>query len=242
MSGTTWSKFYWNDWLSDPALRRSSFGARGLWFDLLCIAAQHDPIGYVAVNNEALSANDIARMVGGSESEVSTLIGELERNGVLSRNRKGIIYSRRLVRDDKKARTARENGKIWGALSVRKRMGNSALGKGTPNPQKPYTKSQEPEAERKKDAASAAPELALVPNRPRSTIGDRERELFERGKEVLGQNAGGLIKNLLASKGAVELARAAIETAATKQDPREYIGAMVRGRDPPTDQLWDRGL
>jgi hypothetical protein len=40
----------------------------------------------------------------------------------------------------------------------------------------------------------------------------------------------------------VELARAAIETAATKQDPREYIGAIVRGRDDQTRRDWDPRL
>jgi hypothetical protein len=73
-------------------------------------------------------------------------------------------------------------------------------------------------SKRTPDAADAAPP-------------DQERELFRRGKEVLGQNAGGLISNLLKVKGRIELARAAIETAATKQAPREYIGAVIRGRN-----------
>lgn len=65
---------------------------------------------------------------------------------------------------------------------------------------------------------------------------DPEKELFDRGKTVLGKDAGGLITRLLKSKqGKVALARAAIETASTKQDPREYIGAIVRGTGPPDD-------
>jgi hypothetical protein len=71
----------------------------------------------------------------------------------------------------------------------------------------------------KKDAADAAP--------------DPEADLFRRGKQVLGQSAGGVIKQLLAAKdGKVNLARAAIETAAGKENPREYIGAIIRGREP----------
>lgn len=152
MSGTTWSKFYWNDWLSDPALRRSSFAARGLWFDLLCIAAQHDPIGYIAVNNEALLANDIARMVGGSESEVSTLLQELDRNGVLSRNRNGLLFSRRMIRDDKKRRTAQQNGKMGGNPTLLNHNGNYPLDKGRLKTHLPDTSNQK---ERKQDAASS---------------------------------------------------------------------------------------
>jgi hypothetical protein len=119
MSATVWSKFYWSDWLSDAGLRRSSFAAKGLWIDMLCIAAQSDPIGYLTVKKVPLSVNDIARMCGGSEPEVRALITELEGNGVLSRDRNGTIYSRRMTRDDKKARTAQKNGKLGGNPTLR---------------------------------------------------------------------------------------------------------------------------
>jgi len=56
-----------------------------------------------------------------------------------------------------------------------------------------------------------------------------EADLFERGKKVLGKDAGGLIAKLLKSKKEIPLARAAIEMAATKQNPREYIGRVLTG-------------
>lgn len=69
-----------------------------------------------------------------------------------------------------------------------------------------------------------------------------EADLFRRGKIILGQSAGGLIASLLkAKKGSVPLARAAIEQASTKENPREYIGAVIRGpvvdRHGPNDPL-----
>jgi hypothetical protein len=61
-----------------------------------------------------------------------------------------------------------------------------------------------------------------------------EAELYRRGKDVLGNNAAGLIKKLLLAKGGnVALARAAIEQASAKENPREYVGAIIRG--PPPD-------
>ncbi len=58
-----------------------------------------------------------------------------------------------------------------------------------------------------------------------------EADLYRRGKEVLGSNAGGLISNLMqAKKRNVAQCRAAIELASGKHDPREYIGAIVRGQ------------
>jgi hypothetical protein len=81
--------------------------------------------------------------------------------------------------------------------------------------------------EREKDAA---PEARLP--------SDEEKDLFRRGKRVLGSNAGGLIKRLLASQdGSIPKTRALIEVASTKQDPREYVGAVTSGKDrerPPS--------
>ncbi|VIO80080.1 hypothetical protein [Bradyrhizobium ivorense] len=94
--------------------------------------------------------------------------------------------------------------------------------------------------ERKEDAAPPGarssyrpgeldlPETTRPPPQPQPN--DPELELFRRGKEVLGQNAGGMIRQLLTAKGGrAPLARAAIEQASTKENPREYIGAIIRG-------------
>lgn len=80
-----------------------------------------------------------------------------------------------------------------------------------------------------KDAAPAAP--------------DPEVELFRRGREVLGKQGGGLISKLLAAKNKnIPLARAAIEQASTKSDPREYIGAILRKPQSPNEPNWLDGI
>lgn len=81
--------------------------------------------------------------------------------------------------------------------------------------------------ERSKDEASLNLKPCSEPNGSAAKI-DLEKQLFERGRAVLGQNAGGLIAKLLKAKG-LELARAAIETASTKHEPREYIGRILAG-------------
>jgi hypothetical protein len=77
-----------------------------------------------------------------------------------------------------------------------------------------------------------------------------DAQLFSRGREVLGKGSGGLISDLKKHfAGSVPLARASLEQASTKHDPREYIGAIIRGkREDQADKshlaggLWDRGL
>lgn len=143
MSGTIWTKFYWSDWETDHALKLCSFAAQGLWMRMLCIASAHDPIGYVAVAGRALDETAIARMTGGQESEVRDLLGELERNGVFSRDRQGRIYSRRMVADARKAAIARKNGKNGGNPN----LGNHKENPASVNPQdKARVKAQKPEA------------------------------------------------------------------------------------------------
>jgi Helix-turn-helix domain len=58
---------------------------------------------------------------------------------------------------------------------------------------------------------------------------DPKTSLFRRAEEVLGSRKGGLVVKLLEAKDCnIALARAALETASTKANPTEYIGAMLR--------------
>jgi hypothetical protein len=117
---------------------------------MLCLAAEHDPPGYVAINGRGLEPKDIARITGGSLDEVSALISELESNGVFSRDRRGWIYSRRMKNEAKKRDIAAQNGKKGGNPSLTKQKENPASDKGEDNgslngqanPQKPEARSQ----------------------------------------------------------------------------------------------------
>jgi hypothetical protein len=110
---------------------------------MLCIAAAHDPIGYVAVAGKGLDETSLARLTGCLESEVTSLVGELERNGVFSRDRHGRIYSRRMIADAKKAAIARKNGKNGGNPTLSGKRTISASDKGEV---KAGVKPQEPSA------------------------------------------------------------------------------------------------
>jgi hypothetical protein len=113
------SMFYWKDYENDESLRISSLAAQGLWMRLLCVAAKADPYGYILVNGFPLEATGAARLAGVTEGEAQSLLQELERNGVFSRDRKGRMFSRRLVRDAAKSAKAKKNGA---------KGGNPALG------------------------------------------------------------------------------------------------------------------
>lgn len=123
-----WVKWHFDKWRSDPGLRKCSLAARGLWMDLLCIMHNATPYGYLAVNMKPLSERDVAQFVGTSSlKEVKFLMRSLRDAGVFSETSDGVVYCRRLVRDNE----IREKSKGYG-----KSGGNPALNRVNP-PEQP---------------------------------------------------------------------------------------------------------
>ena len=156
--GLRWSKFWWQDYDQDPALRMCSLAAQGLWMRMLCLMHQGRPYGHLLVNGNAPNPKQLAAIVGASSAEVTKLIAELEQAGVFSRNPSGVAFNRRMVRDNQQREIGRSHGK---------RGGNPALkgkrkGEGLTPPNKPsltggdILQEAEAEAEAEKQAAARA--------------------------------------------------------------------------------------
>lgn len=145
MAELPWSKFFWDDWESDQGLRLCSLAAQGIWMRMLCVCARHEPRGYLAINGQPLEVKDVAQLAGVDATEAATLMDELDRRGVFSRNRKGCIYSRRMIRDDKRSKEGRKNKKRGLLQSVEKpkeKPPPSRVATRGPSPQKPEARSQ----------------------------------------------------------------------------------------------------
>ena len=115
------SKWVWKDWTSDAGIRASSLAAQGLWMQMLAVAAQHEPPGYVALNGvDVDEVGLLAKLTGTPAEEIKLLISELETNHVFSRDRNGTIYNRRMLKKECAARASRENGKKGGNPNLKK--------------------------------------------------------------------------------------------------------------------------
>lgn len=168
MSPIFYSKFIWADWLLDQPLRRCSPEARGLWIDMLALSVRSEPVGVLADGGTVLGVSDIARAAGLRKPTAERLIAELERNNVFSRDDRGAIYSRRVVREHR----ARQSNKANGT-----RGGNPQLtAKTAPAPDNPHklevksqesgvkeTKAKEPEATQQQRAAPVASPQPTAP-------------------------------------------------------------------------------
>lgn len=105
-----WMKFYPADWQADPALRSCSLSARGLWVELLAVMQKSERVGYLLVNGKAPTERALAVLCGATPREVSKGLLELEDAGVFSRDDAGVIFSRRMVRDEERAARDKANG------------------------------------------------------------------------------------------------------------------------------------
>lgn len=114
MTARPWFRFYAPDWRADPALRMCSAGARGLWIEMLCLMHEAEPRGFLIVKGQAVNAKQLAALAGIPPKDCAAYLAELEAAEVCSRDDKGTIYSRRMVRDTEKAIKDKENGKGGG--------------------------------------------------------------------------------------------------------------------------------
>jgi hypothetical protein len=114
--------FFTGDWMKDPELRFCSLFARGLLVDLLCILFEANEQGY-ASNPDGTPRTDeqIADAVsGGSREEKLAALAELERSGVLSRDSRGVLFSRRIARLSVLSAARKQSGSKGGSKTQAK--------------------------------------------------------------------------------------------------------------------------
>ncbi|PTD19916.1 GIY-YIG nuclease family protein [Sphingomonas fennica] len=107
-------QFYPPDWRNDPGLRLCSIAARGLWIEMMCLMHDATPYGHLTVLGRPLGPEALARLVGEGVPQVRRWLAELEANQVYSVDGEGVIFSRRMVRDEM-LRDARAAGGAAGA-------------------------------------------------------------------------------------------------------------------------------
>lgn len=121
-NGKHYSKFYWREWRSDSCLQMCSLAARGLWIEMLCLMNDCEPYGHLTMENEEpMTTARLALLIRASVGDVEDLINQLERYGVFSRTKNGVIYSRRMVVEIERSEVARNNAnKRWNKSKIRK--------------------------------------------------------------------------------------------------------------------------
>jgi DnaT DNA-binding domain len=107
-------QFYPADWRKDAALQSCSLAAQGMWMNMLCIAHECEPYGHLTINGLPMSAAQIGRLVGLNAKECQPLLTELLDAGVVSTTPGGVLFSRRMVRDERLRNVRADAGRLGG--------------------------------------------------------------------------------------------------------------------------------
>lgn len=92
-------QWYPGDFRRDTALAACSFEARALWREMLDLMHDGTPRGHLTAGGVPITPDELARIVGVPTPKARRWLGELEDRRVFSRTAAGVIYSRRMVRD-----------------------------------------------------------------------------------------------------------------------------------------------
>lgn len=111
-------QFYPADWRKDAALQSCSLAAQGLWINLMCIAHECEPYGHLTINGSPMAPAQIGRLVGLQKKECEALIAELRDALVCDFTDGGVMFSRRMVRDERLRNTRAECGRLGGNPSL----------------------------------------------------------------------------------------------------------------------------
>jgi hypothetical protein len=125
--------FFPGDWLRDN-VAGCSLAAQGLWLRMIILMHDSERYGHLCLSGSPIPSESLARRCGcDSLTQFDALLAELDAAAVPSRTNKGVIYSRRMVRDDKKRKQASYHGKRGGNPALLKPPSEVTL-KGQDNP------------------------------------------------------------------------------------------------------------
>ena len=121
-------QFYPADWRKDAAVQSCSLAAQGLWINLMCIAHECAPYGHLIINGKAMQVAQLARLIGITTKECDSLLSELHGAGVFSISDGGVIFSRRMVKDEATRNARAAGGKLGGNPALMLIQGDADAG------------------------------------------------------------------------------------------------------------------
>jgi hypothetical protein len=150
-----WMKFYPQDWRADERLRNCGLAARGLWMEMLALMHRSERYGYLLINGKPPTDRQLAVQVGASLTTSPSFFPSSNPRPFSAAIGNGTIYSRRMIRDEKKAQNARATAsraatQALGKTSKISASDNQELNlsdNGGDKAQKPEARSQKPEGD-----------------------------------------------------------------------------------------------
>lgn len=169
MSRTPWMKWFPSDWRADAKLGACDPMTRYVWMEMLGLMHEGEPYGHLTIAGRKITPDTLSRLIRVPLKAVKSALRELDLNAVFSVTDDGVIYSRRMVREDFRATSSRVNGAKGGNPALRNQWVADGRDKGRhkveDNTQKPDARYQSPESpiQLQQQQSVTAPERAAPP-------------------------------------------------------------------------------
>lgn len=107
-------QWYPGDWRRDTALMSCSIEARGLWIEMLNLMHDGEPYGHLTAGGVPIDAAALGNLTGIPSPKLRLILKELEDRRIFSRTEEGVVFSRRMVRDEALRTRRAAGGKLGG--------------------------------------------------------------------------------------------------------------------------------
>lgn len=219
MSDSPFFQFYPSDWLAGT--RGLTAAETGIYITL--VAMMYEANGPVPADIKRLS-----RLCGSTATAFKKCIDGLIETGKLTLDERGFFNHRvgiEIEKRNKKRSSATEN---INARWLKTKEKQEQVDTDVSNPKYETDTIQKPESiESFSSDKSSEKAATAAPDKP----------LFDLGRRLLGQKAGGMVTSLRKRYPDGEVMRL-LEVAATKSNPREYIGRIVAGEAVVTASIF----
>jgi hypothetical protein len=125
--------FFPADWLNDIKLQSCSLKAQGLLINLMCLMHQSTRYGHLLVNGSKPPDSTVSHLLRLHPRTYHASLEELKANGVLSQDENGVIYSKRMIKDEYIRKIRRESGKLGGSPLLKQEVKVGSNQKPTPS-------------------------------------------------------------------------------------------------------------
>ena len=186
-----WFKFYPARWLGDPHLRIVGASARGVLIDLMAIAHDGTPYGYVTNGGVALSVREIAQFTHERVTTVQKVVTKLFEGGRIAKTEGGTFYIPSMVRMAKQHEKHVEDGSLGGNPDL---VGEVNLEDNLQdNPKDKAEQEQEKEQEQNPDPERGKGDKQPIIGEQKSTDKTKKKE-SKKEKKVLDMNGEDMVE------------------------------------------------
>jgi len=141
-------QFYPGDWKKDPGIRALNFHDRGIWFEMLLLMFESERRGELIINGRPIKDETLGKILGIHLNSLKKTLRNLRDLDICGYDeKKGIYFSRRMIKDEHINQLRRRAGRLGG---------NPKFKKGTPNPYYQTDKHKDNQTDKQKITLSSS--------------------------------------------------------------------------------------